>query len=489
MQRRPPRIRWHTPPPAAWRRALELRSPGPGVVADDAEAVAPEAPPTLAAPSLEALMRAGIPIADGVADARELAIELLKLAAEVEHALMALYLYTASSVVNADDADQDYRRLLQNVAIQEMGHLATAQNLLLLLGGSDAVHMQRDVYRRASELNPIPFVLEPVSRVALAKGVAAEMPASVPPDLEDKVAALVKIATEDAHVVLHRVGAIYATIRWMFLPAAVARRWIDLPSIAPMPPNPHLTDADLVPRAEIEAFEASPEEWPSTLEDFILETPHTCAEAVVAIDRITEQGEGFGTQAHSHFMAFLQLTDAFDAGRFTALPLARSPTLVPYQGGEEGQVIASRYTKLWGAVFSLQYSLLVLTIFHVLRTRRAADGTPGLRPGLVDLALRGMKRIIPALTTLCGTLPLRDDGPALAGPPFDLDPAVLDVASESELLARHLTLLDDLAQRYSAIEHDPDFPAHPGHPVTLTNLRNFDQRRRDLLSTPPAPIA
>jgi hypothetical protein len=430
---------------------------------------------------LEILRRVGIPFVKEIKTAPKLAVELLKLAAEVEHALMVQYLYSASSVVNAAGVQEDYHRKLLNVAKQEMGHLATVQNLLLLLGGPAAIHLQRDPYRdKLSKKNPLPFVLEPASRAALAKDVVAEMPAPIPRELRSKVAELVKLANEAAGVEVNRVGTIYATLKWMFLPAG-DRQW----DLAPPLPKDPITDQDLRPSSEVTAFEAKPEEWQPDVDGFILETPHTCKEAVAAIDKIAAQGEGFENPAGSHFGTFLELVDALDASKFTAKALATSPTLGGGNGGEGGQEIASQYTRHWGSVFSLQYSMLVLTIYHALRTQHSQDGTPGLRPSLVDLVKLGMKKIIRPVSGVCASLPMRDGSPELAGPPYDLDPAVLRISDETELATRHLRLLDDLAVQYVAIEKSPEFRSHPTHKNELDNLRSFDKRRRDLLTPHP----
>lgn len=469
------RIRWHQPGLAPRLFALKEQSTVLSDLATDAQ--------------LETLLRVGIPIPDDVMTAREHATGLLKLAAEVEHALMAQYLYTATSVVNGAGAQEDYQKKLFNIAVQEMGHLATVQNLLLMLAGPDALHLQRDPYRRKlSEKNPIPFVLEPVSRAVLAIDVAAEMPAKIPPALQTKVDHLVQIAKHAAHVELHRVGAIYAMLKWIFLPEEKARQWIDLSGLVPLPANPHLGDQDLRPSSEITKFEARPDEWPAAVENFILETPHNCADAVAAIDKITAQGEGFEDTEHSHFISFIELFDAFESAKLTGKALATSPTLGGGHGGDQGQEISHQYTRRWGAVFSLQYSLLILTIYHALRTPRMEDGTPGLRAGLVDLALRAMKRIIRSISDVCASLPMRDGSADLAGPPYDLDPAVLEVFGADELPARHLHLLDDLVNQYKAIEKDPEFASHPAHSTALANLRSYDKRRRDLFTPQPPNV-
>lgn len=153
--RTPRRIRWHIP------AAREIAKSLPGL-----EAVAVR---TFRDVMRDVLMETGIPVVEGVDNARDYAIELLRIAAEAEHALMVQYLYTAASVEKPTVEGTNYHRKFLNIAIEEMGHLTSLQNLLLLLGGRDALHMQRDVMRRASDRNPLPFVLEPLSLAALAK--------------------------------------------------------------------------------------------------------------------------------------------------------------------------------------------------------------------------------------------------------------------------------------------------------------------------------
>jgi rubrerythrin len=138
MQRSPTRIRWH-------------QSPLP-VEEGLARAAADVVPVVGNRDVLQRVMlRVGIPVVEGAETAREFAIGLLKLAAEVEHALMVQYLYAATSIPDEPGPDSvNYHEKLMDVVIQEMGHLATVQNLLLLLGGREAFYMQRDVIREAS---------------------------------------------------------------------------------------------------------------------------------------------------------------------------------------------------------------------------------------------------------------------------------------------------------------------------------------------------
>jgi hypothetical protein len=56
-------------------------------------------------------------------------------AAEVEHALLTEYLYAAYSLTPGPTAPAaQLRRTIVRIAVEEMGHLITVQNLLLALG-------------------------------------------------------------------------------------------------------------------------------------------------------------------------------------------------------------------------------------------------------------------------------------------------------------------------------------------------------------------
>src|SRR5262249_40075582 len=134
MPTRPALIQWHQPDSDQVDRMMADRAKRFAVAT--AERALPEAAPPLD-PIIQTMMRVGIPLVEGVKTSKEQAIHLLKFAAEVEHALMAQYLYTYVSVVNSDTGKTDHARELLNVAIQEMGHLATVQNILLLVGGRD----------------------------------------------------------------------------------------------------------------------------------------------------------------------------------------------------------------------------------------------------------------------------------------------------------------------------------------------------------------
>jgi hypothetical protein len=114
------------------------------------------------------------------------AVLLLHTAAEIEHALMAQYLYAAYSLADADftgtqvpaDAGTStarWRDTSISIAREEMVHLLTEQNLLRFIGAP--LNFEREDFPFRSTLYPFPLALQPLTKTSLAKYVAAEMPA------------------------------------------------------------------------------------------------------------------------------------------------------------------------------------------------------------------------------------------------------------------------------------------------------------------------
>lgn len=429
------------------------------------------------------LERVGIPVVEEAETAREVALTLLGVAAEVEQALMVQYIYAGVSVSSDPGPDGlNHRQGLLRIAVQEMGHLATVQNLLLLLGGPDAFHLERDVLRLKSDENPIPFVLEPISASSIATYVVAEMPAEVPPGLADRVDELVELAEQTAGDDLHRVGVIYELLLFMF----GANTSVDFAALAPLPDPPTLTDDDLQDPATVARYEGHREEWGVDQDDIILPTITTLEQARRALAAIAAQGEGLQDLASSHFGAFMQLDQAFNAGNVTVRPMATAPT-VDAAAPAPATPITHSYTRLWAQVFNAQYELLVITLYQAFGTPRAEGGDGDRRGQLASLAIRAMRTVILEVADLIAELPLRADGSGAAGPPFALDPALLESNDDAHLTALQLGLLDQLVLFYGAIEADPAFPDHPDHANALVNLRKFDTRRRNTVAPQPPP--
>ncbi|MBD2028132.1 ferritin-like domain-containing protein [Leptolyngbya sp. FACHB-711] len=161
------------------------------------------------------IQETGLPAFKEASSPEEEAIWLLEVAAEIEHALLVEYLYSAYSI-DSNPSTALFRRTLTNIAVQEMGHLITVQNLLLSIGGN--VYFERHDESPQSSLDPFLFKLEPFSKVVLAKYVLAEMP--LIEDLPDaEKAEIERIRNEhqlDIGMQINRVGALYLKLYWLF---------------------------------------------------------------------------------------------------------------------------------------------------------------------------------------------------------------------------------------------------------------------------------
>ena len=113
---------------------------------------------------------------------------LLESAAEIEHALMVQYLYAAYSLKSNDEVidpaqqaaldDLAWPAVLFGIAREEMGHLMTVQNMLLLLGLPP--NFEREGFPPRKELYPFSLHLERLSQKSLAKYVVTEAPFGAP---------------------------------------------------------------------------------------------------------------------------------------------------------------------------------------------------------------------------------------------------------------------------------------------------------------------
>ena len=111
---------------------------------------------------------------------RDYCVFLLHIAAEIEHALMVQYLFAAYSVDGSELPGRErrlvaaWKETILAVAREEMGHLITVQNLLILLGSP--VTLDREDYPWDSEFYPFTFHLRPLSLDSLATYICAESP-------------------------------------------------------------------------------------------------------------------------------------------------------------------------------------------------------------------------------------------------------------------------------------------------------------------------
>jgi hypothetical protein len=111
---------------------------------------------------------------------RDHLVMMLTSGAEIEHALMVQYLFAAYSL-NGDQDSEELRAMVEgwrasilSVAREEMGHLLTVQNVLVLLGAP--INLGRQMMPWDHQFYPFSFSLEPLSLETLQCFIYAEMP-------------------------------------------------------------------------------------------------------------------------------------------------------------------------------------------------------------------------------------------------------------------------------------------------------------------------
>ncbi|MFC5142930.1 ferritin-like domain-containing protein [Actinomycetospora rhizophila] len=388
------------------------------------------------------------PVHDPPLEPRDEAVFLLTAAAEVEHALMVQYLYAAYSVRVVDGDPQQselaaVRDLLLQVAREEMGHLATVQNLLLLVGGS--LHLGRGDSSQADGVHPFRFALEPVSSASLAKYVIAESPAKPPAEMTTQDLAQLEAIRQEAEAAnggmpVRHVGQIFARLAHLL-----------------SDPVAGVLDTDFA--LDAAGRQATFADWglearsPDTGEALVVESftgsdlAAVRAAAVAAVHRVGAQGEGFdlepaGPGSESHFERFLDLyrrVSALDAaGVVVARPLAVNPTTAQ-EGTEPGRIVAPR-ARAWAALFDLRYRLLLGQLGHFLLVDQPCYSSAN-SPERGDRTARGlllagtfdeMRRLAKIAGHLV-LLPQQDPETATrAGPPFGL-PYTLNLPDRDRL--------------------------------------------------------
>ncbi len=409
------------------------------------------------------------PVHDPPLEPRDEVVFLLTAVAEIEHALMVQYLYAAYSVrVVAGDPHVEQLRMVQDlltqIAREEMGHLATVQNLLHLVGGPLNLNREHSPY--ASEIYPFRFKLEPLTLDSLAKYVTAESPLVLPGELPDEDMALLEQIRRDAarsndgHDVQH-VGPIFERLVQLF--------------------GDVVADDDF--RLDTFGRQARSDDWgyqpgsPESGEALIIESfPGTDVDrmrkaAVTAVRKIGAQGEGFDSPpadpsaSESHFERFFDIYQRVRqlsaAGAVITWPVAENPntTSPPREApgladmvaavqeahASKGRISHPR-ARAWAQLFNLRYRMLLGCFVHFMRLdQELYTDVPGAQRG--DRTARGLlliwtfdeMRRVKKIATKLVQLP-KDDPPGQlhAGPPFELPYTVNLPEGEPQRWRTHL---------------------------------------------------
>jgi hypothetical protein len=421
---------------------------------------------------------------------RAQAIELLEAAAEVEHALLAQYLYAAYSV-DLTGPTAGLRPDVTQIAIEEMGHLISVQNLLLALGAEPYFDRENVPLKgKPAGQYPFPLRFEPFSKTSLAKYVTTEsMPLDFITDaaLKQKLKPIFDLVGEASGAVQH-VGLLYAKLFWLFQPNDSPHpRWPELPSTG-LPADWHLKDGDfkgLEDQRQVkpDEFGRGPPETPMNPDGdpvYVFEI-RSRDDALVALAQIARQGEAYQPGINSHFARFLQAFDDF-ADKFPQgiRPVPVNPNTQPTKQSTD-DAEASRITHpksvRWARLFDIRYQLLLLELWLGVWTDPSVTGGLG-RAALWQAALKEMKqRIAKIAGQLLPHMDLKeqDNNNRNAGAPFQL-PADPLPATPSKVKAQMKQLLADAKALIAEIQQlaAPNAPTG-AEPAVLTAMGTADQ--------------
>jgi hypothetical protein len=365
-------------------------------------------------------------------------IYLLSIAAEIEHALMVQYLYSAYSLggPQVPEAQRaavlNWQNIILGIAKEEMGHFITVQNILRLIGGP--LNFRREEFPWDSDLIAFPFTLEPLSRGAVAKYVIAESPtnwgsAATPVEKAEIEAQ----ATENAGRPVKQVGVLYHYMITLLSDPRV------------IPDSAFL--ADTLP------FQAGWDEWgrayggPTAASgqeqrpDLLVQTAYSRASAVAALQAVAEQGEApiedFESNQPSHFSKFLAVWKAYPAVAQPARLVAVNP-IAPFDPDlldvsshrtkaalkEHAPVtpIANPATARWAILSNLRYRILLSYLIHTLSLSGPELAQPPKNArGLLVHSTFGEMYNLRALASMLVQLPAGPPTAELrAGPPFQM---------------------------------------------------------------------
>jgi Ferritin-like len=385
-------------------------------------------------PFLRAYLDEGLspPSIPGAATPREEFIGLLQAAAEIEHALMVQYLY-AWFTSGPKNARID---VFQEIAVQEMGHLFSVQNLLRALGEPVHLFLPSPTSSSAQNTFPFPMHLGTASRATLAQYVTAESPLAG--TLTGDVQKQARVAAHEAQIDVRHVGLLFLKLYWLAQPSSASAG----PWQPPLSPRwaAELGDRHVVfAPPDIGAQRSWNSEWDVSMDasDFLQQsTPKQLFVARIANNpgvptweqvcrvfySIGAQGEGYvdDPNVKSHFESFLELYNNWDGEARSVIPTAPNPWigLESSDPARESSRLSDPDAVILATAFNLRYERILLLI--ALTFAPKVNNQPLLEK-IRQEAIRDMRR---NLVSLAGKLLERpakvagDQNSLRAGPTF-----------------------------------------------------------------------
>jgi hypothetical protein len=391
-------------------------------------------------------------------------IYLLTEAAELEHSILCCYLFASFSMkqsteegITAEQVAQinEWRQLLNGIAVQEMIHFATACNLLTAIGGSPQLRRPNlptspRAYPPRFQLRLMPFSLE-----ALEQFVSLEQPESVwEASLGEYRATAVPLdrltdifSSERNYAT---VGELYRGIQdgFSYLAQKLGERVLFVGPPAAQTADTFFSLPGLIP-------------------------VHDLASALEAINVIVEQGEGASEEAEdSHYKRFLRLRDEYiqavndDPSFEPARPVVISPhAMLPADLSEHAEVnllddpLSVDVANLFDGSYELMVQVLGRLFVH------AEESAEDLAT-LADISVNLMFDVVQPLGQALSLLPAGPSHPGMnAGAGFRLSRGAGVPSHRDAARAVFRERLNELEQycRFLQIE--------PGAPQVLGDVR------------------
>lgn len=347
---------------------------------------------------------------------REQLIYLLTEAAEIEHGLMCTYLYAGWSLkqgvsegvtpAQLEVLDR-WRKEIRSVAMEEMAHLATVNNLLMSIGSPP--HFRRQNFPVPAGYHPASLVvrLAPLTRDTLAHFIYLERPEGMAMDQAKGFETPVTYQRRPRVTRLTPTAEDFDTISHLY--RGIQQGFETLARHA----------------GEKALFVGNPD---AQLGKDIMDLPGLVAvtdldSAMQAIDIIVEQGEG-GRQdaAESHFARFSSMAKEYDDF------LKEDPRFVPYRAIVSDPLMFAPIDGAPGCHVNAPHSARVLDLANasyglMLRLLASASGvergSAAARRTEMDGAV-SLMHVLHALSTLLTTLPAGSEPLPCAGMNFHL---------------------------------------------------------------------
>ena len=340
-------------------------------------------------------------------------------AAELEHMLCCSYLYAAFSLKGVGEglsetqlaAVSEWKKQIRKIAVQEMGHLAVVNNLLVAIGG--APHFQRPNFPQRGKYYPphIHLSLAPFTEATLEHFVFIERPRKEQNDAQPPVPERNEQTVTDHEVMPEpqsyaTVGDLYDGIE------SGLRRLVDRYGEAAVFVGPPRV------QARQDMFDL-----PGLI------AVSDLASASAAITQVVEEGEGTrGEREDAHYGYFRQMQREYKqlkekdptfspARRVLANPCTRLPSDATGAALVESQATVD-LMDLFNATYGLMVQLLARFFVHTEETEEEVGR-------LVDVAVTAMTTVLAPLGDLITRLPAGPSfGDLSAGPSFEFHRAL-----------------------------------------------------------------